>query len=94
MMNLTQYDYSKLCDWYSNVRYSRFNYCQAYISERIYCSAFDLDFQLVKSYETIVAVIDHTHQKFIRLGKWSRTTSKQSTQIHNTHCRYYEDIQF
>lgn len=94
-MNLTQYDYSKLCDWYgNNVRYSRFNYCQAYISERIYCSTFDLDFQLVKSYETIVAVIDHTHQKFIRLGKWSRTTSKQSTQIHNTHCRYYEDIQF
>lgn len=95
MMNLDLYDYCKLCDWYGNsVQYKRFNYCQAWVSENIYCSAMDIEFNIVKSYNTLVAIIDHTHHKFVRLGKWSRTTSKQSTQIHNTYCRDYEDIQY
>lgn len=38
---------------------------------------------LVKSYNTIVAVIDDQQGELYELGKWSPTTSKQVTQLFN-----------
>ena len=89
-------DYQRLADFYGNEMHSwiRFRSCQAWITEfDIYNSAYGVYFGMVKSYNTIVAIVDHSRKKFIRLGKWSRTTSKQSTQIHNVLYPDYEDIQ-
>lgn len=38
---------------------------------------------LLKSYETIVGFVDCTENIFYEFGKYSRTTSKQMTQIYN-----------
>ena len=38
---------------------------------------------LVKSYSTIVAIIDDQEGELYELGKWSVTTSKQVTQLYN-----------
>ena len=39
---------------------------------------------LFKSYNTIVGFVDYTENVFYEIGKYSRTTSKQMTQIYNT----------
>ena len=61
-----------------NVTWKRFRNCNAYISSCIVNRYF-----LVKSYNTIVAVIDDQLGELYELGKWSRTTSRQVTQIFN-----------
>ena len=38
---------------------------------------------LVKSYSTLVAIIDDQNGELFELGKWSVTTSKQVTQLYN-----------
>ena len=82
-----------LADFYSNTRdWTRFNYCQAWISDEIFNSAYGITFRLVKSYNTIVALIDITNKKYYEIGKYSRTTSKQVTQIHNQLYREYERV--
>lgn len=88
-------DYQRLADFYGNEghEWTRFRHCQAWESNDIYNSAYGVYFSMIKSYNTIVAIVDHSRKKFIRLGKWSRTTSKQSTQIHNALYPEYEDIQ-
>lgn len=58
--------------------WKRFRKCNAYISSCLFNRYF-----LVKSYSTIVAVIDDQNGELFELGKWSRTTSKQVTQIFN-----------
>lgn len=60
------------------VTWKQFRKCNAYISSCILNRYF-----LVKSYNTIVAVIDDQNGELYELGKWSRTTSKQVTQIYN-----------
>ena len=60
------------------VKWKQFRKCNAYISSCIHNRYF-----LVKSYRTIVAVIDDQNGELYELGKWSRTTSKQVTQIYN-----------
>lgn len=60
------------------VSWKRFRHCNAYISSCIANRYF-----LVKSYSTIVAVIDGQNGDLYELGKWSPTTSKQVTQIYN-----------
>lgn len=71
--------------WYSpKLNYKRFNHCNAYISEVVFCSAENVTFQLIKSYDTIVGFVNLDTKEYIELGKWSRTTSKQVTQIYNT----------
>ena len=60
------------------VTWKRFRHCNAYISSCILNRYF-----LVKSYATIVAVIDDQQGELYELGKWSKTTSKQVTQIFN-----------
>lgn len=96
MSRLTQSEYQTLADFYGhNLReWEQFFKCQAWVSERIYNSAYNVDFRLVKSYNTIVGVIDYTNQKYIRLGKWSTTTSKQQTRISRVYARDFKNIQF
>ena len=60
------------------LKWKRFRSCQCWISECINNRYF-----LVKSYNTIVAVIDDQNGELYELGKWSTTTSKQVTQIYN-----------
>ena len=76
----------------------QFRSCQAYSSD-IIC-AYDKDgnhignYKLFKSYWTIVALVDFDNQVVYRLGKWSQTTSKQTTQFCNQYFPNYKQIQF
>lgn len=58
--------------------WTRFHHCNAWVSSPIYNRYF-----AVKSYSTVVAIIDDQNGEMYELGKWSRTTSKQVTQIFN-----------
>ena len=58
--------------------WSKFNYTSASISDLI-----DNRYILIKSYNTIVAMVDTYQNKLFEFGKYSRTTSKQITQINN-----------
>ena len=60
------------------VTWKQFRHCNAYISSCIGNRYF-----LVKSYNTIVAVIDDQQGELYELGKRSTTSSKQVTQIFN-----------
>lgn len=93
---MTRENYATLKDFYGTTSHEwrQFHKCNAWISNRIYNSALDIEFSLVKSYNTIVAIIDHSNGNYVRLGKYSRTTSKQNTMIHNELYRYYKDIQY
>ena len=62
----------------TGVKWRQFHNCQAWISTCIGNRYF-----LIKSYNTIVAVIDDQNGELYELGKWSVTTSKQVTQIYN-----------
>lgn len=68
-------------------KWKQFNYCQAWTSELLYNKHYDIHYMLVKSYNTIVAVVDMDNECYYELGKWSRTTSKQQTQIYNAYFR-------
>lgn len=59
-------------------KWTRFNHKQCWVSNCINNRYF-----LVKSYNTIVAVIDDQTGELYELGKWSSTTSKQVTQLFN-----------
>ena len=61
-----------------NPDWTRFDYKQAWWSNLI-----NEQFKLLKSYNTIVALVDTENHKFYELGKWSTTTSKQVTQYYN-----------
>lgn len=41
-------------------------------------------FFLIKSYSTIVGIVDDQEADFFEIGKYSPTTSKQMTQIYNS----------
>ena len=61
-----------------NVTWKQFGSKQCWVSSCIHNRYF-----LVKSYSTIVAVIDDQNGELFELGKWSVTTSKQVTQLYN-----------
>lgn len=63
-------------DWH------RFNYCQAWITLKHYFYNGRL-YKLVKSYSTIVGIIDIRDDILWWKQKYSTTTSKQLTQIAN-----------
>ena len=71
----------------SGIEWERFNYCQAYTSNLI-----NNRYYLIKSYSTVVGIVDTFTNEIIELGKYSRTTSKQFSQIHNQVFRGYERI--
>ena len=61
-----------------NRKWKRFGSKQCWVSDCIKNRYF-----LVKSYSTIVAIIDDQNGELFELGKWSVTTSKQVTQLYN-----------
>lgn len=61
-----------------NRKWTRFGSKQCWVSDCINNRYF-----LVKSYSTIVAIIDDQNGELFELGKWSVTTSKQITQLYN-----------
>jgi len=73
------------------IKWNRFNNCNAYVSQCLKNRFF-----LIKSYSTIVGIVDDQEADFFEIGKYSKTTSKQVTQIHNqmfpdTTRKYVED---
>ena len=72
--------------------WAQFRKCQAYYSMPKQTSKGT--FVLFKSYRTIVALVDIDNQVLYRLGKWSTTTSKQTTQFHTAYYPMYEQVQF
>ena len=63
---------------FMGVTWKQFGSKQCWVSSCIHNRYF-----LVKSYNTIVAVIDDQTGELFELGKWSVTTSKQVTQLYN-----------
>ena len=59
-------------------KWTRFGSKQCWVSDCIFNRYF-----LVKSYSTIVAIIDDQNGQLFELGKYSVTTSKQVTQLFN-----------
>lgn len=54
----------------------------------------ELPYQLFKSYTTIVALVDVSDGVVYRLGHWSSTTSKQTTQFTNRYHSGFETVEF
>ena len=61
---------------YLTIKWRRYKSCQAWIGTIG-------DYSLIKSYKTIVGLVDDENRKFYELGKYSRTTSRQMTRIYN-----------
>lgn len=76
----------------------QFRCCQAYSSDIVHI--YDAEgnhignYKLFRSYRTIVALVDYENEVVYRLGKWSQTTSKQTTQFCNQYYKDYEQVQF
>lgn len=70
----------------------QFRHCQAYYSETIRLPKGN--YVLFRSYQTIVALVDINNGVVYRLGKWSQTTSKQTTQFCNANYSSFEQVQF
>lgn len=73
----------KIKDWSpAGATWHRFRHCQAWC-------AWDKDGVWIKSYETVVAFIENDNTVHIRPGyaHYSRTTSKQRSQIIASHLR-------
>lgn len=60
------------------VKWKRFGAKQCWVS-----SCIKNRYYAVRSYSTIVAIIDDQNGELYELGKWSPTTSKQVTQLYN-----------
>ena len=74
------------------LEYYRFRSCNAYIASELITvrddeTEKDHEIRLIKSYNTIVAFYDYDTNTFCEIGKFSRTTSKQLTQIHSQEFR-------
>ena len=63
----------------SSIKWERFRNCNAYISQCLKNRFF-----LIKSYNTVVGIVDDQEADFFEIGKYSQTTSKQVTQIYNS----------
>lgn len=72
---LSEILYDRLVPSY-NGKWKRFRSCQAFVSECINNRYF-----LLKSYKTVVGIVDDQEGELFELGKWSKTTSKQVTQM-------------
>ena len=62
-----------------HINWNRVGYKQAWTSQCLRGRYF-----LIKSYNTIVGIVDVQDNEFFEIGKYSPTTSKQITQIHNS----------
>lgn len=68
------------------LKWKRFNNCSAYTAT--YSKRYDI----IKSYTTIVGLVDKDDMVMYELGKWSPTTTKQMTQIHRQLYPAYEFV--
>lgn len=84
-MTLAEFHYYRNMVMNSKPEWTRFRYCQAWISN------WHLGVKLVKSYSTIVGVIKDDTLWWDQ--KYSRTTSKQITQIANHYGLYNEQVE-
>lgn len=66
----------------NNVTWNRIKTRNFYISNTLRYN--DKYIIVFKSYNTIVGFVDYTENVFYEIGKYSRTTSKQMTQIYNS----------
>ena len=66
-------------------KWVQFRSCQAWISFML-----DSRYKLIKSYKTIVGLVDYDEKVVYEIGKYSQTTSKQFTQICNCFYRGFE----
>lgn len=84
---MTSTEFKEICRHIMNQRpgWERFNYCQAWTTLDDY-SWNGGPYKLVKSYSTIVGVIDICNGILWWEQKYSPTTSKQLTQIANKYC--------
>ena len=75
-----------------NIDWCQFNYCNAYTTggalELVVIGDTEYWVQPIKSYNTIVAFA--YQGQFYEIGKYSRTTSKQVTQIYNRFFSNYD----
>ena len=62
-----------------SIQWNRVGYKQAWTSQCLQKRYF-----LIKSYSTIVGIVDVQEGEFFEIGKYSPTTSKQVTQIYNS----------
>ena len=61
------------------IQWTRVGYKQAWTS-----NVLQKRYILIKSYQTIVGIVDLQDEEFFEIGKYSPTTSKQVTQIYNS----------
>lgn len=69
------------------VYWAQFNKCEAYLSEIL-----EDDYRLIKSYNTIVGLVDLKNKKYYQFGWFSATTTRQLTKIYNAYYRGWERI--
>jgi len=65
----------------------QFNKCEAYLSEIL-----EDRYRLIKSYNTIVGMVDLKESNFYQFGWFSKTTSSQLTKIYNAFYRSLDRI--
>ena len=66
------------------LKWKRFNKCNAYTAR------YNDQYDLIRSYTTIVGIVDKSNRMMYELGKWSKTTTKQMTLIHRNLYGYCE----
>ena len=74
----------------SKIEWSRFNSCNAYLGNTQYIEFGGITYKIIpiKSYNTIVGYYNETEDTAYEYGKYSRTTSKQFSQICNQRLNY------
>jgi len=70
------------------IKWNQFHHCQAWIGE--YGGMFDL----IKSYKTIVGLVDKQNQFVYELGHWSKTTTQQIRKIYRECYSRYEFVPY
>ena len=68
------------------IKWSQYHKCQAWIGQ--YGGLFDL----IKSYKTIVGLVDKKNKVVYELGCWSRTTTQQVRKIYRECYQGYEFV--
>lgn len=100
-IEMTQEYRHELSEYRIKKDFTKFRYTSAKIRNcsKIYREYYDDDrpvaltfYTPIISYETCTAIADDTNKVFYEIGKWSRTTSRQMTQIYNEYYRDYQRV--
>ena len=71
-----------------SISWVQFRSCQAYTGQ------VNGRYTLIKSYATVVGLIDHEEKVVYELGKWSQTTSQQIRKIKRFMVPHYEFVAY